>query len=328
MKSKKGFTLIELLVVIAIIGILTTVAVVALNNARAKARDAKRVADVKQVQTALELFFNDQGRYPTAAEFISGSIYSTSSNGTTTYMAAIPTASDPADGSCTNDQNQFAYADTATGYILTFCTGGTTGSLTAGLKCATPSGVLEGACPPSTCVAGDMALPCPSGLTTADAGCYCGGGLLFYVDSSTYYISAPAKWNNGADPTAEWGCSGTDILGADGTAVGSGSQNTVDIVAGCSTAGIAAEICSSLSFNGYSDWFLPSVNEAYYMYTNLKANGLGGIANATYWTSSEQPAYANSPYAYWCDFNSGTFDWGWTARTALRGVRPIRSAVY
>ena len=59
---QKGFTLIELLVVIAIIGLLSTLAVVALNSARAKARDAKRVADIKQVQTALELFFNDEDR--------------------------------------------------------------------------------------------------------------------------------------------------------------------------------------------------------------------------------------------------------------------------
>lgn len=62
--KRKGFTLIELLVVIAIIGLLSTLAVVALNSARQKARDAKRVADVKQIQTALELFFNDKQGYP------------------------------------------------------------------------------------------------------------------------------------------------------------------------------------------------------------------------------------------------------------------------
>jgi len=62
--KKAGFTLIELLVVIAIIGLLSTLAVVALNSARQKARDAKRVADIKQVQTALELFFNERDGYP------------------------------------------------------------------------------------------------------------------------------------------------------------------------------------------------------------------------------------------------------------------------
>jgi len=65
--NKKGFTLIELLVVIAIIGLLSTLAVVALGSARVKARDSKRLADLKQVQTALELYYTDKDAYPTAA---------------------------------------------------------------------------------------------------------------------------------------------------------------------------------------------------------------------------------------------------------------------
>jgi general secretion pathway protein G len=63
-KNNKGFTLIELLVVIAIIGLLSTLAVVALGNAREKARDAKRLSDLKQMQTALELYYTDQTSYP------------------------------------------------------------------------------------------------------------------------------------------------------------------------------------------------------------------------------------------------------------------------
>ncbi len=63
--NKKGFTLIELLVVIAIIGLLSTLAVVALGSAKVKARDSKRLSDLKQLQTALELFYTDQNTYPT-----------------------------------------------------------------------------------------------------------------------------------------------------------------------------------------------------------------------------------------------------------------------
>lgn len=55
MKKKKGFTLIELLVVIAIIGLLSTLAVVSLNGARAKARDASRLSALKQMSTAIEM---------------------------------------------------------------------------------------------------------------------------------------------------------------------------------------------------------------------------------------------------------------------------------
>ena len=53
--KRKGFTLIELLVVIAIIGLLSTLAVISLNSARGKARDAARLADVKTISTAIEL---------------------------------------------------------------------------------------------------------------------------------------------------------------------------------------------------------------------------------------------------------------------------------
>ncbi len=67
--QKKGFTLIELLVVIAIIGILSGVVLASLNVARLKARNAQRISDVRQVQLALEFFFDDQasGRYPIQA---------------------------------------------------------------------------------------------------------------------------------------------------------------------------------------------------------------------------------------------------------------------
>ena len=66
---KKGFTLIELLVVIAIIALLSTLSVVALNSARVKARDARRVSDIKQIRTALDMYFDNKApdnAYPTA----------------------------------------------------------------------------------------------------------------------------------------------------------------------------------------------------------------------------------------------------------------------
>lgn len=67
MQLKKGFTLVELLVVIAIIGLLSTLAVVSLGSARSKARDARRISDIKQIQSALELYFADAGAYPIKA---------------------------------------------------------------------------------------------------------------------------------------------------------------------------------------------------------------------------------------------------------------------
>lgn len=81
-----GFTLIELLVVIAIIGLLSTLAVIALDSARQKSRDSKRVTDVKQLQTALELYFNDQDSYPA-----------------TSGGASICLGADASDAPCTTD---------------------------------------------------------------------------------------------------------------------------------------------------------------------------------------------------------------------------------
>lgn len=64
MRNKKGFTLIELLVVIAVIGLLSTIVMVSLNTARMKARDARRLSDLKQIANALEMFYDATGSYP------------------------------------------------------------------------------------------------------------------------------------------------------------------------------------------------------------------------------------------------------------------------
>ena len=63
-KNTKGFTLIELLVVIAIIGLLASTVLVSLNSARMKARDVRKIADFKNIQTALYMFYDQNGRMP------------------------------------------------------------------------------------------------------------------------------------------------------------------------------------------------------------------------------------------------------------------------
>ncbi|MGB9743601.1 MAG: type II secretion system protein [Minisyncoccales bacterium] len=63
-KKQRGFTLIELLVVIAIIGILAAIVLVSLSSARAKARDAVRQSDIRQISLAMEMYYDDNGQYP------------------------------------------------------------------------------------------------------------------------------------------------------------------------------------------------------------------------------------------------------------------------
>lgn len=145
--NKKGFTLIELLVVIAIIGLLSTLAVVALGSARTKARDAKRLSDIKQVQTALELYYTDQGSYPVETGLVLGNAtdgaclnaasgFMASTGCTNAYMSQVP--ADPGSGS-----TPYTYISAGTTYTITATLEGTMGGLTAGGITASPSGIAD-----------------------------------------------------------------------------------------------------------------------------------------------------------------------------------------
>lgn len=139
--NKKGFTLIELLVVIAIIGILSTLAIVALGNARARSRDAKRVSDIRQITSALELYFNDNGQYPS---FVTPG--QSLASGSTVYMAVIPSNPTPfADGVCpsTLTPTNYSYSQLVanSSYVITYCIGSATGQLTEGTRRASPIGL-------------------------------------------------------------------------------------------------------------------------------------------------------------------------------------------
>ncbi len=138
--KKKAFTLIELLVVIAIIGILSTLAVVSLQNARKSARDAKRIADVKQMQTALELYFNDWQKYP--VDVISGNQIASGTDHV--YMVTVPSAPTPADSTTCSTVNDYDYYQVGSGesYYLQFCLGNSVGTLSAGIQCAFPGGII------------------------------------------------------------------------------------------------------------------------------------------------------------------------------------------
>ena len=103
-----------------------------------------------------------------------------------------------------------------------------------------------------------------------------------YIAGQTHGLIAAASDQSTA---AEWGCNGTALPGAEGTALGTGNQNTIDIMAGCATAGIAARLCGNLVLNGCSDWYLPSFVELNKLYINRVA--IGGFASNYYWSSSE-----------------------------------------
>lgn len=141
--NKKGFTLIELLVVIAIIGLLSTLAVVALGSARVKARDSKRLSDLKQVQTALELYNTDNNAYPTAAAGVtlgSGNFACLNTSGwaatgcASPFMGSVP--ADPGSGSYV-----YTSADGTT-YAVAATLEDTVNNLTGNIR-LTPSGIAN-----------------------------------------------------------------------------------------------------------------------------------------------------------------------------------------
>ena len=140
-RKNRGFTLIELLVVIAIIGILAAVVLVSLNSARAKSRDARRLADVRQVMTALELYYNDNGGYPDAT---AGAPTPTGgSPAFNTYLASYPTVPTPgcAGGNAYTYTSSGGTANKETTYLITFCLEGTAGGFVAGSHTASPAGL-------------------------------------------------------------------------------------------------------------------------------------------------------------------------------------------
>jgi len=161
MQKKKAFTLIELLVVVAIMGLLAGMAVVALNQAREKARNARRIADIKQIQTALELYYMDQAGYPPTPgvlpfKYIDGTCLGGdgfkpvgTACGAPTYMGLVPTNPFPrTEGNVCGDTG-YTYVSAAyqTSYQIYWClSGGTqgTGGVPPGNHVATPAGLVDG----------------------------------------------------------------------------------------------------------------------------------------------------------------------------------------
>lgn len=117
---KRGFTLIELLVVIAVIGIVSTLAVVALNNSRASARDAKRISDLRQISSALELYYANNQQYPASLNF-----GEPLSDGEFVYMESLPSNPTPrTDGNCPD--LDYSYYSLGNDYSITTCLGSPT----------------------------------------------------------------------------------------------------------------------------------------------------------------------------------------------------------
>lgn len=161
--KNKGFTLIELLVVVAIIALLSSIALIALIQARQKSRDTKRLGDMTQMNTALELYFSYNKGYPDGLNGVpQGSL-------SPQFLSTIPQAPIPGDGVCDGlphsaacsaadpncnniAANTYYYAPSGTAYTINgttvypdytyfFCLGQKTGNFDPGERILTPRGV-------------------------------------------------------------------------------------------------------------------------------------------------------------------------------------------
>jgi prepilin-type N-terminal cleavage/methylation domain-containing protein len=157
-KSGAGFTLIELLVVIAIIALLSAIALIAFESAQQKGRDAKRLADMTQMSTAMQLYFSTNKGYPSSVGGIPLPLVPT-------VASSLPSAPQPPDGGCQfvsypspvpagNNGNQYYYYASGTAYLgvdgttlvypdfgYYFCLGNLTGNFPPGMHIVSPEGV-------------------------------------------------------------------------------------------------------------------------------------------------------------------------------------------
>jgi hypothetical protein len=181
----------------------------------------------------------------------------------------------------------------------------------------------------TTTVAATTTTAAVAGYNVGDTGP--GGGKIFYKDltraaGSQYFEAACVGWSDGTcggtdltDLEVEWGCYETLLDGADGTAIGTGKQNTTDIVNGCAQAGIAARIADNLVLGGKTDWFLPSKDELNQM--NIQKATVGGFTDDYWWSSSE--IYATKSWQQYFDgANAQTADDKFRNNGLF--VRPVR----
>lgn len=144
-----------------------------------------------------------------------------------------------------------------------------------------------------------------------------GGGLVFYVDASKKHGLICASTDQSS--SAPFG--GESATNATATELGSGQANTTSIVNSLGAGNYyAAGMCDALVLNGYSDWYLPSLQELLTLNTNMKMKGLGGFSTCDYWSSTE----SNSSEA-WVVYFGDTSDYGALPKSDFCKVRAIRS---
>ena len=172
-----------------------------------------------------------------------------------------------------------------------------------------------------TCEYAEQGYDC-DGNIIAEIGDEFQGGILFYINETGEHGLISAIEDIGDYP---WGCYETNLNYADGQVIGSGLQNSLDIVLGCSDRPIAASEALAYECEGYSDWYLPSKLELFEMYLTIgpqtNFSDISMLSDTAYWSSTK----ANSTTAWFVYFDINFGSSGSTSRINDYKVRPIRS---
>jgi hypothetical protein len=140
------------------------------------------------------------------------------------------------------------------------------------------------------------------------------GGIVFHVtDGGLHGLEAAAV---DQAPT-HWGCSGTKLPGANGTVVGTGKQNTADIIAGCNET-TAASVAAAY---GPAGWYLPSKDELNLLYSQKVAGVVVGFASLYYWSSSQ----GSDDDDAWIQYFGTGDQFDSFGKSGAEGVRAVRA---
>lgn len=245
MKKKSAFTLIELIVTISIIALISTVVFVSLSGSKQKERDAKKISDVLQLQTALENYKRAEGVYPSTITLGQPLVGSTTG---ITFLSKVPEASIGED--CGADQYSYSYSSTTKEYSFSFCINNDLEDYTAGVYAATPKGIKAWVC-------GDNLVDSRDGqeYSTAQIGTQCWMTENFNYDSGC----ASIPWVNAVD--SGWcGCYNNDS----NNCATYGKLYTWSAAMASSTIAGAQGICPS-------GWHIPTESEQYVLYNYVNS---------------------------------------------------------
>lgn len=141
----------------------------------------------------------------------------------------------------------------------------------------------------NSCEYPELGYDCENNITEYIIGMEAQGGIIFYLDESGQHGLVSAKSDIGI---AQWGCLYENVKGAEGYGIGTGYQNTIDIINGCQIPQLkfgeqhyAAFKTLEYELNGYDDWYLPSLDELKSIFSMRDI--IGNFSDVKYWSSTE-----------------------------------------